>query len=988
MKDREQRQAAKNFVQYWQQKAGYEKGETQSFWTMLLREVFGIEEPEKFITFEDQVKVGKTKFIDARILKTRVMIEQKSSDVDLLKPIRQSGGAMLTPYQQARNYVNGLDVDEHPLWIVVCNFNEFHIHDMHTPDDPPVVIKLADLEKEYYRLNFLVKLESAITPKEMELSLKAGEMVGEIHKALLKKYLDQKDPENLKSLNKLCVRLVFCLYAEDAGLFKRHGMFHDYLSQFEPKQMRDALVKLFRILNTKEKDRDPYENADLLEFPYVNGGLFADDKIIIPQITADIAKILLSKASEGFDWSEISPTIFGAVFESTLNPDTRHDGGMHYTSIENIHKVIDPLFLNDLRKELSAILSEKSASHRTRALKAYQEKLAGLRIMDPACGSGNFLTETYICLRRLENDAIRALLGGQSLLGFDENDPVKVQINQFYGIEINDFAVSVAQTALWIAESQMLKETEDIINRNLDFLPLKSYTNIHEGNALRMDWHEVANGAQLSYVIGNPPFLGYSNQNASQKSDICSVYIDEHGQPYKGSGKIDYVAAWYFKAAEFIQSSQETKVAFVATNSITQGEQVSPVWKPLFQRFGIGIDFAYRTFIWDSEAKKKAHVHCVIIGFSNLNSLTTEKRIYDGTTVIKAKTINPYLMNAEVFFIDSRSEPICDVPPVQSGGKPVEGGNLLFTAEEKEEFEKKEPLSSKFFRPFIGSDDFISGKYRYCLWLLEATPAELKAMPKVQERLALVRQFRLNSKKTQTRELASVPYRFMEVKDPKGKFLLIPATSGERREYIPIGFIDNNAIPSNAASFISSADEYLFGVLTSSVHMAWMRAVSGKLKSDYRYSNLIVYNTFPWPEPSEKQKEKIIETAGKILEVRAKYSDSNYEDLYDRLTMPADLLKAHRDNDKAVMEAYGYLSVMSEQEIVIDLVKRYQYLLSKEEINEAIGKVIGKKEEIPSWLKELKEQCLRSEISVEDLIEKGKLLKRELSPKKPRKSVK
>lgn len=988
MKDREQRQAAKNFVQYWQQKAGYEKGETQSFWTMLLREVFGIDEPEKFITFEDQVKVGKTKFIDARILKTRVMIEQKSSDVDLLKPIRQSGGAMLTPYQQARNYVNGLDVDEHPLWIVVCNFNEFHIHDMHTPDDPPVVIKLADLEKEYYRLNFLVKLESAISPKEMELSLKAGEMVGEIHKALLKKYLDQKDPENLKSLNKLCVRLVFCLYAEDAGLFKRHGMFHDYLSQFEPKQMRDALVKLFRILNTKEKDRDPYENADLLEFPYVNGGLFADDKIIIPQITADIAKILLSKASEGFDWSEISPTIFGAVFESTLNPDTRHDGGMHYTSIENIHKVIDPLFLNDLRKELSTILSEKSASHRTRALKAYQEKLAGLRIMDPACGSGNFLTETYICLRRLENDAIRALLGGQSLLGFDENDPVKVHINQFYGIEINDFAVSVAQTALWIAESQMLKETEDIINRNLDFLPLKSYTNIHEGNALRMDWEDVIGQEHLSYIIGNPPFLGYSNQDENQKKDILSVYVDENGKAYPSSGKIDYVSAWYFKAAQMMEKHPHLRAAFVSTNSITQGDQVAPVWKPLFERFGISLNFAYKTFVWDSEAKQKAHVHCVIVGFSRDQSKV--KTIFDGQNVIQASNINPYLMNAETVFIESRTRPLFNAIAMRAGNRPADGGHLLLDEEEYKELIKVEPQALPFIKKLTGSDEYINNIPRYCLWLVGVQPEQLFNMPEVMKRVEACRQDRLSGADDR-KKLAATPMLFRETQNPE-HYLIIPRVSSENRSYIPIGFLDANTVPTDATNIIPGAKEYEFGILSSSLHMAWMRMTAGRLKSDYRYSKDIVYNNFPWPTCTEAEKENIERAAQKILAARAAHANLSLADMYgDKMVYISDLMAAHDENDRAVLKAYGLKAEATEQEMVAELLKRYKKRIEQVEKEEAVAaavkKVIGRAQ-VPSWLNELKEQCLRGEISVEDLVEKGKLLKRELSPKKPRKSVK
>lgn len=542
------------------------------------------------------------------------MIEQKSLGKNLNQAIKQSDGTLLTPFQQAKRYIAELPVSKHPRFVVTCNFEEFFVYDMEQPKGEPEVIKLQDLEKEYYRLSFLTKTENVHLKKEMEVSIKAGEIVGVIYDALLKQYYNTENEETLKSLNILCVRLVFCLYAEDAEIFGRNNMFLDYMKQFEAKHFRKALIELFRVLDTKVEERDPYIEPDLAAFPYVNGGLFANENIEIPNFTDEIRDLILEKASANFDWSEISPTIFGAVFESTLNPDTRRKGGMHYTSIENIHKVIDPLFMDDLNAEFKEICNIKVDKAKDTKLKAFQEKIANLTFLDPACGSGNFLTETYISLRKLENKILFELQKGQIKIGAVTN-PIQVSIRQFYGIEINDFAVTVAKTALWIAESQMMKQTEDIVHMNLDFLPLKTYANIVEANALRIDWETVVPKEKLNYIMGNPPFVGYSLQSKSQKDDILSIYVDEKGKPYKTAGKIDYVACWYYKASKMMQGTN-IKTALVSTNSITQGEQVAAVWKPLCEQFGIHIDFAHKTFRWDSEASLKAHVHCVIVGFS------------------------------------------------------------------------------------------------------------------------------------------------------------------------------------------------------------------------------------------------------------------------------------------------------------------------------------------------------------------------------------
>ena len=925
MTDLQQKTAARQFVSDWTGH-GDEKQDTQRFWMALLQKVYGVEEPEKAIAFEVPVKLGHTSFIDGYIKDTHVLIEQKGIDVDLNKGYKQSDGSMLTPFQQARRYAGYLPHNMNPRWIVVCNFKEFHIHDMNRPNDTPEVIKLEQLHEEYSRLQFLVDTGSERIRQEMKISLQAGELVGKLYDALLKQYNSPAGEEELKSLNMLCVRLVFCLYAEDAGIFGSHTMFHDYLKGFQPKNIRKALIDLFKVLDTKVGDRDPYMDEDLAAFPYVNGGLFADENIIIPRFTEEIIDLLLTKASEDFNWSSISPTIFGAVFESTLNPETRRSGGMHYTSIENIHKVIDPLFFGALSAELDEI--EGIAVKKTRDLKLsdYQKKLASLTFLDPACGSGNFLTETYLSLRRLENRAVALRLGDQIVLGDSADfNPIQVSIGQFYGIEINDFAVTVAKTALWIAESQMMKETEEIVRMHLEFLPLTSYANIVEGNALRIDWKTVVPKDKLNYIMGNPPFVGYSLQSKAQKDDILSVYVDEKGKSYKTSGKIDYVAGWYFKASQMMVDTS-IRTAFVSTNSITQGEQVAGVWKPLHDRFGIHIDFAHRTFRWDSEASLKAHVHCVIIGFS-IALQQRAKLLYSTDRSQEVSNINAYLIDAPMVFIESLSKPLCDVPAMKSGGKPVEGGNLIFTQAEKDEFVAKEPLAEQFMRPFVGSDDFINGHPRWCLWLLNATPKELRAMPLVIERVERVREFRSSSVKAATREFANYPTRFMEIKQPDTDYLIIPATSSENRRYIPIGYLDKNTIASNAASFVPSATIYEFGILTSNVHMAWMRAVCGRLEMRYRYSVNIVYNNFPWPTPTDAQKAKIEQTAQAILDARALYPDCSLADLYDEVTMPPELRKAHQQNDKAVMQAYGFWGKLNtETECVAELMKRYQTL--------------------------------------------------------------
>lgn len=920
MTEKDQKSAAKAFVAFWKDK-GYEKGESQAFWMSLLRDVYGIEHPEQFISFEDQVKLDHTSFIDGYIDATHVMIEQKGLGKDLRKGIKQSDGSILSPFQQAKRYAAELPYSKRPRWIITCNFAEFLVYDMEKPNGEPEQIFLKDLPKEYYRLQFLVDTGNENLKKEMEISLKAGDLVGKLYDAILKQYKNPDDPETLKSLNKLCVRLVFCLYAEDAGIFGKHQVFHDYLKKYPASEVRHKLVELFRILDTKEEDRDPYLDEDLLAFPYVNGGLFADEHIEIPRFTDEIVNLLLTNASEDFDWSGISPTIFGAVFESTLNPETRRSGGMHYTSLENIHKVIDPLFLDDLKAELESIKALKVEKIRKERLQAFRKKLSTLVFLDPAAGSGNFLTETYISLRRLENDALFEETHGQMMLG--DNDVIQVSIGQFYGIEINDFAVTVAKTALWIAESQMMQETEQLMQINLDFLPLKSYANIVEGNALRIDWESVVDKSKLSYIMGNPPFVGYSLQSKSQKDDMLSIYVDEKGKPYKTAGKIDYVSAWYFKAAQLMQGTT-VRTAFVSTNSITQGEQVAGVWKPLYDRFGVHIDFAHRTFRWDSEASLKAHVHCVIVGFSIAEN-KADRRLFDNGNGKVVRNINPFLVEAPNVFIESRSTPICDVPKMTTGNRPADGGHLIIEAEDYADFIKREPNAVKYIKKLTGAAEYINNKDRYCLWLVGISPAELRKMPEVMKRVEACRQDRLNGAPDR-QKLADTPTVFRETKNPL-TYIIVPATSSENRKYIPLGFLDKNTISTNSAVIIPDATLYHFGILTSNVHMAWMRAVAGRLKSDYRYSKDIVYNNFPWCNPTPEQKARIEQTAQMILDARAKYPDCSLADLYDETVMPPELRKAHQLNDRAVMEAYGFWGKLNtESECVAELMKMYQRL--------------------------------------------------------------
>ncbi len=918
MTAKEERKAAAEFAAKWAGK-GYEKGECQKYWRSLLHDVFGISDPDDWVQYELQVDTGFSKrFIDAYIPRTSVLIEQKGYTKDLTDK---------QVIEQALLYVGALPDTMPVRFVVLCNFQEFIILDKHAAKLTPVKVALKDLPKKLRLLSFLTETDApvAVVKDVAAVDKKAGELVGRLYRALLASYTGDVDERLLASLNMLCVRLVFCAYAEDSGVFPKPGQFTDYMRRYDAEAFRDRLAQLFRILNTDYPDRDPDDIPALLDFPYVGSGLFDDEHIRIPRFTEETRSLLLDSMCAELDWTEINPTIFGAVFESTLSTVMRRKNGMHYTTVKNIHRVADPLFLEALEKELSEASSIGNLKKRGEALKAYQEKLGSLKFLDPACGSGNFLTETYLSLRRLENRAIMMRQQGQAEL--DLGDVIRVTIDQFYGIEVDGFAVSVAQAALWIAESQMMIETERILHRRFDYLPLRRYAHIVRGNALKMDWNSLlAEGERFDFILGNPPFIGARNKTREQAADIELIF-----KGWKNAGNLDYVTCWYKKCLDLAPRNEcdpAPQCAFVSSNSICQGESVALLWNPLFSA-GMTIDFAWRTFIWDSEASEKAHVHVVIVGFHTGGAGKAVKRLFDDDgRVTEAKHINGYLMDGPDVFIESRTTPICDVPGMGIGNKPIDGGNYLFTETERDEFLKKEPHAASYFRPWLGSDEFINGKRRFCLWLGDASPAEIRSMPECVKRVQAVHDFRLASKSEGTRKIADKPTRFHVENFPEGDYLLVPKVSSERRKYVPMGFLSANVLASDLVMIIPDANLYHFGVLTSSVHMAWMRVVAGRLEMRYRYSAAIVYNNFPWPDVDGDQQKKIEQTAQGILDARALYPDSSLADLYDDTFMPLELRKAHKANDAAVIAAYGFPKDITEPEIVSRLFSLYAKLTS------------------------------------------------------------
>ena len=886
-----------------------EKSHTEIFWLTLINKVFGIINPGEYIEFQKRVRIEHVKFIDAYIPSTGTLIEQKSPGKDLD-----------AAFVQAKNYHDWLPLSQRGRYIITCDFNEIHVHDMEEPTKKPEVILVENATKD--NLSFMLTPGDTL-PIALKLSVEAGELVKKLYESLLsslneiakeKNYNEHKYRKARDEINVFCVRLVFLLYAEDSGLFEKK-QFQSYL-EARKKTARASLRELFTVLNQQPHEREAFIDDELKAFKFVNGGLFADS-VDFPQLSDDELHIILNDMAERFDWSKISPTIFGAIFEATLNDETRKLGGIHYTSVENIHRVIDPLFLNDLEETLNKILNEPQSWERSQKLLAFQDKLAALRFLDPACGSGNFLTESFISLRRIENILL-------AHIPENERPDVKVSINQFHGIERHNFAVNIAKTALWISDHQMWRETQSTIRTKKPPLPLENYDGIEEADALRADllvkgWRIPHD--DMLYIMGNPPFLGYSHKDKGQKEIISKMFTN---------WKVDYVAGWFYEASKILQD-KNTKAAFVATNSVCQGEQASGIFKPLSENWHIKIDFAYKPFVWKNELpdpKKMAHVHVVIIGFStNPPELRKLYTTPDTKKPEEVKNINFYLVEGpDEDVAEPSDKPISPDAPEMKGGNRPAGKNLIINGEDYADFIRKEPRAAKYIKRFMMGNEFINNIPRYCLWLVDATPQEIKSMPLVYERVEACKAERLKGAPDR-KKLANTAWLFREQMNPI-QYIAIPVVSSEKRRYIPMGWLDDSVIPGNKLHIIPNSTLYHFGVLTSSVHMAWTRRVCGRLKSDYSYSNSIVYNTFAWPTPTPEQREQIEKTAQEILDARALYPDSSFAAMYDDSLMPVELRRAHERNDHAVCRAYGWNDGISEEDIVSELFRLYRKLLA------------------------------------------------------------
>ena len=881
--------------------AHYEKGETQTFYNEFFN-VFGVNR-RRVATFEEPVKKlgDKQGFIDL-IWKGVLLVEQKSEGRDLTKAKKQ-----------ALDYFPGLKDNELPQYILACDFQNFELYDLDNHEE--YKFKLSELSENIEHFGFIAGYEKKKYKDFQLANIEASELMGKLYDALKESGYTQHD------LELFLVRLLFCMFADDTGIFER-DIFKQLIEERTKEDGSDTgfwVSKLFEVLNTPVNQRERTLDEDLAAFPYINGSLF-DRTVRIPSFDSKMRKALLDCCY--YTWNGVSPAIFGSLFQCVADKEKRRTLGEHYTTEKNIMKTISPLFLDDLKAEFERLKNDKSTGKNSK-LKDFQQKLAKLKFLDPACGCGNFLVIAYRELRQLELEVLRELYTSSKQRELDVSYMSLIDVDNFYGIEIEEFPAKIAEVAMWICDHQMNIELSKAFGDYFARIPLKKSAHILCGNALTTDWKDVVKPEELSYILGNPPFFGKQLQTDEQSQEVVSVFHN-----ITGSGLLDYVTAWYMKAAEYIQNSN-IKVAFVSTNSITQGEQVGILWPELF-RFGIKIHFAHRTFVWDSEASGKAHVHCVIIGFACFD--TNKKRIFDYHNIkgdaheILVKNINPYLVDAKDICMLSITNPICNVMPMISGGKPVEGGNLIIeTSEQLSSLLAQEPNLKPYIKYLIGAEEYINNTIRWCLWLKDINPNEIGKSLYLKQQIQKVREFRLSSKKEATRKLADTPSLFAEIKDIGENYLLIPLTSSERRKYIPLGFLSNDYIPTNSCSIIPHATLYEFGVLTSVMHMTWMKYVCGRLESRYRYSNKIVYNNYPWPQnPTDKQKEKIKELAQKVLDVRAKYPDCSLAVLYNPETMPADLTKAHNELDKAVDACYGKKSFASDAERMEFLFNLYE----------------------------------------------------------------
>ncbi|MEI7500570.1 MAG: DNA methyltransferase [Bacteroidota bacterium] len=860
-----------------------EQAEAKSFWDQFF-DIFGISR-RKIASFERPVLRldDSTGYIDL-LWKGTIMVEHKSRGKDLDKA-----------YKQALDYFPGLKDYELPKYILVSDFARFRLYNL--DEDTHSEFELKELYKNVKEFGFIAGYQKHVFRDHDPVNIRAAELMGKLHDRL--KVVGYTG----HPLELYLVRLLFCLFAEDTSIFER-DQFRDYLegkTKEDGSDLAHHLATLFYLLNTPLDKRLTNLDEELNAFPYVNGKLFEES---LPPASFDRNMRAILLECNTLDWGKISPAIFGSLFQSVMNPVERRNLGAHYTSEKNIMKVIKPLFLDDLWKEF------ESAKQNRNKLLQFHDKLASLRFLDPACGCGNFLVISYREIRLLELEIIKILQKGQQV--FDISELIRLDVDRFYGIEIEEFPSQIAQVAMWLMDHQMNMKFSEEFGQYYLRLPLRKSPNIHCGNALRLDWQSLIDPIpwekkeqRFDYIYGNPPFVGAMILSKDQRTDIEYVFSGK----IKGFGILDLVTAWYLRAAEYQQTSGNTKCAFVSTNSITQGEQVGILWRILFQTYQIKIFFAHRTFRWDNEAKGKAAVHVVIIGFCV--NFENEKRIFEYEDLkgepheVYAQRISPYLIDGKIVFLQNRNIPICSVPKMSFGSMPRDGGNLIFSEAEKESLLQKEPAAGKWIRKYIGSQEFINGLHRYCLWLVGISPFELKSLPEVLKRIEAVRNFRLKSTAASTRKFAATPYLFCQIAQPSSDYLLFPGVSSERRKYIPIGFQRKDDIANNLVFTIPDSANFHLGILSSEMHMAWVKYVCGRLESRFRYSKDIVYNNFPWPEnPSEKQKKEVEDAAQKVLDTRAEFPGSSLADLYDPLTMPPALVKAHQELDKAVDLCY------------------------------------------------------------------------------------
>ena len=915
------RKDAEAFARKWEGR-GNENQDTQLFWIELMQNVLGLEDAVSRVEFERPVSTAASShegYIDVLIPSAKVLVEQKSLGIDLARgEVRQ--GRKVTPAQQGLAYAQGMPLSQQPRYIVACNFAEFWVYDRERDSlcrEPLFRLELAELPKNLAAVQFLKGSGEAPATVSQAVSVEAGKIMAKLHAQVAEAFDDPDAPENHHALSVLMTRLMFLMFCEDAGLTEPNA-FRDYVSHFQAADLRRGLKDLFVWLDTRDEDRDRYAEDWLKRLPYMNGGLFRE-RTEIPPLSEEFRHTLVVEGCQEFDWTGVSPTVFGSIFEGALSHDHRRANGQHFTNPENIHKVIDPLFLDALKAEFEGARSRPVAGGaRRKALEDLHAKVGGISVLDPACGSGNFLTESYLCLRQLENRILLELAGEQSYLSFEDQGErdVLVSLANFHGIELEDFACCVARTALWIAEKQADADTAKVTQRVYQELPLRDYEGIMCANALRIDWEDAVPASEVDYVIGNPPFIGYSNLTAGQKEDRADIFG-------KAGGTLDYVACWHRKASDYVRGTH-ARCAFVSTNSICQGQQVEPLWRPLFED-GVRIDFAHQTFVWNSQATDEAHVHVIIVGFSREG--VAPKLLFDGEgNVREVGNINGYLAAAPDAFVARRSKPICGVLPMVRGCQPTDNGQLLLTQEEHDELLSREPTAEPYIRPFSMGAEYINGVPRYCIWMDGADPAVLTRLPLVRERVQAVREFRLASKKAATRKKAATPWLFDEVRPPKGEsYIAFPAVSSGRRKYIPTGFVTSGMIPGNKIYYVDGGGIYEFGILTSLFHNAWTRLVAGRLKSDFNYSNTIVYNNFVWPEPSDAQRGEIERCARVVLDARAAHPDATLADMYDPdndFLFP-DLMAAHRALDAAVEDAYGVDFGGDEERIVAHLFALY-----------------------------------------------------------------